>query len=248
MGKTTIKLLIGGSKGGDYTVERGAPAVGQFLQAREGRETPVLYSDIATQKNGGIGGIDIIDVTTTHPCADYVFEAITKIEKPYQPGMAGDIGENRKKTHYEMNFHVDQKLVAEPVKLSTVSFETSGAVGKETGQWIKKLASDIARGKNGLGPHETPSSEDMALALRQTYQRYSVSLQAWKARTVAYTIKYLTLDNRPTYPYVPGGSNCNLIRPDPPAYSGLPINLGRRYVVTPPPPRGTTAAYRLRRR
>lgn len=240
------KVAILGGKGGDYTVETGSPAVGRFLQAKDGRDTTKLFSDIATLKNGGAGHVILADITTTHPSADYVTEDFRKRGVPYRPGMAAEIGVTRKAAHYSEHFHTDQRVVAETVEMVTLSFETSGAVDSKTEQWIRERAADIARGRSGMGPHDTPQSEDTALALRQIYQRYSVSLHAWKARAVAYTVKHFSLDSRPVYPYVPG-SNCSLIQPEPPAFIGLLTNRGRRYVLTPLPARGQQRDFTLRR-
>ena len=246
LARKSKEIAVAGSKGGGYTVETASPAVGRFLEAKEGQDTTKLFSDIATHKTGGAGHVTLADVTTTHPAADCVIEALRKSGDPYKPGCAAEHGVTRKAAHYNAHFDLEHRLVAEPVDLITISFETSGAIDRETEQWIRGRATDIARGTSGMGPHETPQSGDIALALRQIYQKYSVSLQAWKARAVVHTVKHFSLDSRPTYPYVPG-SNCRLLQPEPPAFIGLPINRGRRYVETPLPTRGQHRHTRLHR-
>ena len=112
-------------------------------------------------------------------------------------------------------------------------------MGTETRKLINEIAGNIAK-SGGIDGEEqedgAPLKQAIDLSLRQLKQIISVSLQAWRARTVRKSIKYFTLDSRPNFPYTPG-SNCSMTRPDPPAFIGLPANLGRTHAVTPLPAR-----------
>ena len=238
------KCLLMGAKGGGYTVEDGEPPVSQYLEPRSQRtirngtttKSSESFSDIALHKTSADGEVTVIlvDATTVAAGADYVQAIVTKEGKTYAPGDAGDIGEATKKEHYENLFYVDQPVL-HPVQLSTFSIETTGALGTGTKKLLGELAVYIAKnggidgGEQGDG---APSKQAIGLSLRQLKQIISVSLQAWRARTVRKSIKHFTLDSRPNFPYTPG-SNCSMTRPDPPAFSGLPANLGRTHAVNP---------------
>ena len=242
--------LLMGQKGGNYTVEGGEPPVSRYLQPRQQQakrngstKSSESFSDIAIHKTLDDGNVIaiLIDATSVAVGAKYVQKIVMKDGKTYAPGDAGHIGEMEKKDHYEKLFFVDQ-YVLHPVKMATISLETTGAMGAETKELMQELAVFIARsgGIDGEGQGDgVPSKQAIDLSLRQLKQIISVSLQAWRARTVRKSIKYFTLDSRPNFPYTPG-SNCSMTRPDPPAFIGLPANLGRTHAVTPlsarPPP------------
>lgn len=252
------KCLQMGTKGGGYTIEDGEPRVSDFLEPRQQRprrngsiNSSESFSDIAIQKTSADGEITtiLIDATTVAVGADYVQKIVTKDGKTYAPGDAGNIGEDEKKEHYEKLFHLDQHVL-HPVQMATFSIETTGAVGTETRKLINELAVSIAKSGGIDGDEEddgVPLKQAIDLSLRQLKQIISVSLQAWRARTVRKSIKYFTLDSRPNFPYTPG-SNCSMTRPDPPAFIGLPANLGRTHAVTPLPARPPPSTNRLLRR
>jgi hypothetical protein len=253
--ETRTRIILGmGIKGGKQTIAVGKPRVSDFLQARDGQDTGESFSDIAIHSTApsGRGNTEntLIDVTFTSPLAKYVRDIFDAKETAYAPGDAGIVGEERKAEHYGSRFHTDQ-CVGGSVQLQTLSFETTGAAGPSTRKYLQQMADNIAmsgayeEGGEEQQPGGTAPAQKLAsdLSLRLIKQIYSVSLWNWQARSLRKSIKYYTLDSRPSFPYTPG-SNCSLTRTDPPAFIGLPANYRRTYAVIPLParsPPGLTA-------
>ena len=236
---TTIKTLtVGTAKNSRHTVDgSGEPAIDRFLEPKDDNDTD-NRSDIAIDSSAAGGGVLIIDVTTSSPLIPETLRQVAN--GTYKPGDGAKHGESRKHKHYNSRFHLDRVRVPHPVELKTICLETTGPIGPESERVLKRIAAILAEQQegdnndNGDGQN-TPTHAEIAMQLRYLKQKYSVSLQSWRARWMRKFRTCHTLPTRPPIPQEPGDGRLPILAP--PLYVGLPDNHRRTNAVTPLPPR-----------
>ena len=230
--------MHGATGSGKYHVPKGEPKMAQFFQTK-GEHTIQYFADISMQDIHTDKHL-VIDVTSVSSLTNDTRDQLNMREggyAMYEPGSAAELGTERKLKHYDSLFYLDQRLTVGEVELATISVETNGSMDKKSREVIRAVATMVADGKMGVGVGP-PLKEQVDLEQRQIIQKIGVAFQVWRARLVQRSIKYTTLDDPPTNPYIPGSGTGRLRALPPPAFIGLPTNQRRTHAVAPrPPPR-----------
>jgi hypothetical protein len=224
---TWNEVVTSGDKNGKHFVDHGEPLVEDFFRKRT-TDAAAHRADVAIDSTAAGGGHLVIDITTTSAMSKGVLDKIGKGQ--YRPGLAAREGELKKEEHYTKHYDMTQGGKRdEPTTLKTICFETHGPIGPETEKVLREIAT-IRAGGDEHGEQGPALQKDVETGLRQLKQKYSVSLQSWRARTMRKYRNTLVLDSRPPIPYEPGHNAPIPILPTL-RYIGLPENHGRTLAV-----------------